>query len=115
MNPKTKRFQRKYQAAADAIARIDLPQEHRDRIAADLTEAFRGQPDFLPELFQLLASDPLCPCAGFGDEPCPEGREIRVGMHLSSAADGRSQAWSSRRPVVRCVPCGSRQFLEQVA
>lgn len=115
MNPALKRYRRRFGGAADALARLDLDQEDREAVAAALTEAFRGQADFRPDLFQLTASDPLCPCAGALGEPCPEGREIRIAMHLRSAPDGRSAAWSRRRPEVRCVSCGSRHFLEQAS
>lgn len=119
-----KRFELRYAPIYDTIARLDIDQETREEIAEGIIErfgAYRGvdEPswfrkelqDFRPGLFRLLATDPLCLCAGFGDQPCPEGLEIRVGMHLSSAPDGRSAAWQSEKPVVRCVSCGSKEFL----
>lgn len=113
MNPAYKRFVKKYVGAADAVARLDIEQTDRELVADALTEAFREQEDFIPDTFRLLASDPLCLCAGAGDEPCPHGREIRVGMHLSSAEDGRSFAWAPRKPVMRCVSCGSKHFISR--
>ena len=113
--PAMKRFSAKYQPAADAVARLDVDQEVRELVAEALTEAFEGMPDFRPDLFRLLASDPLCECAG-PDEvafaaPCPYGRVIRVGMHLSTAPDGRAKSWRRRRPTVRCVTCGATVFM----
>lgn len=111
MKPHVKRYQKKYGAAADAVSRLDVDQEVREQVADALTEAFDGQPDFLPDLFRLTASDPLCACVGTDDGPCPDGTEIRIGMHLSSAPDGRAASWKPRKPEVRCVPCGSRHFM----
>jgi len=116
-----KRFNAKYKPIADAVARMDIDQLLREELAEKLCEAFAEQrhspfawlkreaQDFKPDLFRLLASDPLCLCAGVDDEPCPDKWELRIGMHLSSASDGRSAAWAPRKPVVRCVFCGSRQ------
>ena len=113
--PHIKRFEKKYKRAADAISRLDVDQELREQAAEKMTEAFEGLSDFRSDLFQHLASDPLCPCAGPSvqdfEEPCPHAREIRVAMHLSEAPDGRSAAWQKRRPVVRCVSCGARAFV----
>jgi hypothetical protein len=106
MKPETKRFQRRYGAAADAIARLDIDQEIREEVAEAVTEAFRGDEDFYPDLFRLLASDPLVACPGRDGAPCPGGRSIRIPMHLASAPDGRSKAWRRRLPEVRCVSCG---------
>lgn len=114
MNPATKRFKRQYGAAADAISRLNVDQVTRELVAETLTEAFTGQPDFKPELFLHIARDPLCTCAGPDDDfatPCPHGREIRVAMHLRDAPDGRSEAWQSEKPVVRCVSCGAARFI----
>jgi hypothetical protein len=108
MNPQTKRFNNRWLAAAEAVARLPVNQDVREIVATSLTEAFDGKEDFLPELFWLLAADPLVDCAGPGDgQPCPHGRSIRIPMHLSSAPDGRSAVWAMRPPVVRCVSCGS--------
>lgn len=115
--PAFKRFMRTYGPIADAVARLDIDQEDRERVAEALTQALDGRPDFRPSTFRLLASDPLCPCAGpretanarggFAGEPCPHGREIRIAMHNTDAPDGRSFAWAQRRPTVRCVSCGA--------
>lgn len=113
MEPAMKRFEKKFRAAADAISRLDVAQEDRERVAAALAEAFTGQPDFKAQLFAHLASDPVCACAGPGEgEPCPHGREIRVSMHLSTAPNGRSAAWRKRKPTVRCIECGTRYARE---
>ena len=90
---------------ADAIAKQDIDQEDRERIAdavADALGATRLATHFHRDVF-----DPLSPCIGSRDgTPCPEERLIRIGMHLSSAPDGRSEMWRKRRPQVRCVGCG---------
>jgi hypothetical protein len=122
---KSFRFVTRYRPIYNTIARLDIDQELRDEIADRLAKAIgesfqepeqwawyrKEAADFKPSLFRLLASDPLCLCAGFGDKPCPEQREIRIGMHLSSAPDGRSAAWAQRKPVVRCVSCGAKEFV----
>jgi hypothetical protein len=99
----------------DTVARLDIDQLLREEIAEALTEALAGRPDFKPELFRALASDPLSRCAGPEAEafaaPCPHGREIRTGMHLSSAPDGRAGSWQMYKPVVRCVSCGASVFI----
>ena len=120
MNPSIKRFKKNYEGVADAIARADLDQEDREELAAAVADSFaaKNDPDFRRDLFVLLASDPLVPCAGFdhyetGDHvDCPEGRLIRIGMHLSDAPDGRSRAWRRRAPYgrIRCVSCGAAHF-----
>lgn len=119
MNPAEKRFLKKYGAVADAVSRLDVPQTTREEIAAKLTEAFEsvGDHDFKPSTFRLIASDPLCACVGYTHRetgelvPCPEAREIRIGMHLSSAPDGRSAAWRPEKPTaIRCVECGAMEF-----
>lgn len=112
MNPALKRFHKQFGAMADTIATADVHQVERERMAEELANDLNGKPDFKRDLFVLLASDPLVPCAGIGDEPCPHGRKIRIPMHLSSAPDGRSKAWSARRPTVRCISCGSAHFRE---
>lgn len=123
-SPSEKRFETRYAPIYDTIARLDIDQELREEIAEKLSDALaagrginepawfrREAADFNPSLFRLLASDPICLCAGFGDEPCPDQTEIRIGMHLSSAPDGRSAAWAQRKPVVRCVSCGAKEFV----
>ncbi len=107
------RFNKRYKPIADAIAMCDIDQEDRELVAYAVTDALYEDRDFDPELFRLLASDPLVPCAGSGGEPCPHGRNIRIAMHLSTAPDGRSQAWRQRAPYgrIRCVTCGAKQFI----
>lgn len=106
-----------YENVADTVARLDIDQEERETLAEALTEAFTEAraPRFTPDTFRLIASDPLCACVGpnvkANAEPCPEAREIRVAMHLSAAVDGRSEAWRSRKPEVRCVTCGAMAFV----
>lgn len=110
-----KRFNKRYLPIANAVAGLDIDQEVREAIAEEIAEAIvaagsRDMPDFRHDLFILLASDPLVPCAGprGGEGSCPHGRVIRIGMHLSSAVDGRSKAWRRRAPYgkIRCVSCG---------
>lgn len=62
MNTQAKRFQKRYGAAADAIARLDIEQEVREQVATALADAFDRQKDrdFKRDLFWLLAADPLC-------------------------------------------------------
>jgi hypothetical protein len=105
-------FGLRYVPVANAIARLDLDQEDREAVAEALTWSLMPEIGSFAETFELLASDPLVPCAGFGDEPCPYGREIRIAMHLGWAdgARGRSAAWQRRRPTVRCVSCGARNY-----
>jgi hypothetical protein len=114
MNPAVKRFQKRYQPVADAIARLDIDQEDREQVADAITAALDAQqdPDFKADLFRLLASDPLVACAGPGDDrPCPHERWIRIGMHLRTAPDGRSAAWQRRPPGMRCVTCGAHYHM----
>lgn len=111
MKPDIKRFNKKYQAAADAISRLDVDQETREKMAASQAEAFDGQPDFKRDLFEAIARDPLVACAGTPDGPCPFDREIRISMHLRDAPDGRSAAWRSDKPEIRCISCGARTFI----
>lgn len=116
MNPALKRFYKRYGPVADAIAqRGDIDQLQREGIAEDVAAAYDGDPDFNHDLFTLLASDPLVYCAGTEYEACPNAVRIRIPMHLSSAPDGRSEAWAMRPPTVRCVSCGSRHFRAQRA
>jgi hypothetical protein len=112
-SPALKRFRTTFQPIADAIASVDVDQEDREAVAEAVAEALDGRPDFRRDLFKLLASDPLVPCAGYDGEPCPHGRVIRQAMHLSSAPDGRSAIWKQRAPYgeIRCISCGSKQFL----
>lgn len=114
MNQPSKKGQNNlHQEVADAIAGLDIDQQDREEVAEAVAAAFAEarSPYFRRDLFVLLASDPLVPCAGFDDQPCPENRRIRVMMHLSSAPDGRSKAWRRRRPEVRCVRCGARMYV----
>lgn len=111
MKPETKRFNKKYGPAADAISRLDVDQETREKVAAALAEAFDGQPDFKRGLFEGIARDPLVACVGTPDGPCPFDREIRIAMHLRDAPDGRSAAWQPDKPEVRCISCGARTFI----
>jgi hypothetical protein len=111
VNPSLKRFKREFEPIADAVARLDLDQEVREQIADALTDALDGRADFRPDLFWHLTADPLCECAGTDEGPCPEGRSIRISMHLRDAPDGRSRAWQPRKPTVRCVSCGARQVI----
>lgn len=133
MRPADKRFKAHFEPMADAIARLDIDQEVREEVAVALADAIsqdvaqamarhgtsqdthtwlRG---WRRDLFILLATDPLCACAGPGDgEPCPHGRVIRIAMHNSSAEKplpaGRSLAWRHTKPLVRCVSCGSAEY-----
>jgi hypothetical protein len=136
MNPGAKRFQAHFEPMANAIARLDIDQEDRERVAVAVADAISSEVAEAAErhgtsqdtrtwlrgwrrdLFVLLASDPLVPCAGPGDgEPCPHGRVIRIAMHDSTAEKplpaGRSAAWRRRPPVVRCVSCGAQRFRQQ--
>ena len=72
----------------------------------------RDFPDFRPDLFVLLASDPLVPCAGPPGSVCPHGRMMRMRFHNSASPDGRSLLWQRRAPYgkIRCVSCGGPQF-----
>lgn len=111
MEPHLKRFYEKYGPIQDAIAKLDIDQEVREHVADALAEAIglnRKLTDFKPELFRLLASDPLCLCAGDGESECPDQTYIRIAMHLSEAPDGRSEAWAEFKPKVQCVSCGAR-------
>ena len=100
-----------YQDAADAISRLDIKQTDREAVAIALTEAFRGKPNFMPDLFRHIASDPLVMCAGSDYGPCPDATEIRIAMHYSEGPLGRSDAWRQKKPETRCVPCGAKQFI----
>ena len=106
-SPAEKRFIREYKPIADAVSRLDIDQTVREQVADALTEALAGRRDFAPKLFRLLASDPLTACAGPGEgEPCPYGRELRIGMHNSRDPLGRSAVWEPRKPSVQCANCG---------
>lgn len=105
-SPAIKRFNRDFVPLADAISRLDIGQSNRDLVAATAADALSHLRDFKPNLFRLLASDPLVTCAGTDDGPCPDQTEMRVAMHLGSAPDGRAQSWQEDLPVVRCTACG---------
>lgn len=112
------RFDKRYLPIANGIASADIDQEARELVARTVADAIkevgaRHMPDFKHDLFVLLASDPLVPCAGTKDGPCPHGRVIRIAMHLSNAPDGRSAAWEQRAPYgrIRCVTCGAAEFI----
>ena len=118
--PRQKRFERDFQPIYNGIASADIPQQVRERVAGWVGQKLlddRRLSGDQHKLFVLLASDPLVPCAGFGDEPCPEERVIRVGMHLDfdpfnpEDEAGRSQAWKAERPTIRCVSCGAKEFV----
>lgn len=117
MQTSVKTVRQTYRGIYDTIARLDIDQELREQIANDLADALEEAraPRFHKDKFVLLATDPLCLCAGPDAEPykvpCPEEREIRIGMHLSSAPDGRSKAWQRTKPIVRCVPCGASLYM----
>lgn len=111
MNPVQKRFNKEWLPIANAVARLDVDQEDRELVADALTETLRGRRDFRAELFRLLASDPLVPCAGARGEPCPHGREIRIAMHDRGSESGRSVAWRRRPEEIRCVTCGAVEFI----
>lgn len=113
MNPALKRFHHFYGVIADAIARLDLDQEDREAVALAIASALQGRKDFRPDLFTLLASDPLVPCAGTGEGPCPNGVEIRLMWHNRDDPQGRSEMWEQRAPYgrIRCVSCGAKKFL----
>lgn len=110
MNPARKRFQREFGPIADALARVALDQSDRERVAEAVAGALEGRRDFRRDLFVLLASDPLVPCAG-NEGPCPNGYEIRIAMHDRTAEDGRSVAWRATPPTVRCVSCGASMLV----
>lgn len=116
-------FDQHYLPIANAIARLDVDQVTREKVATAVRNGIHevrlnGDPrigqrkssGWEPDLFWLLAADPLVLCAGSKAGPCPHAREIRVAMHLSTADDGRAVSWSLERPVVRCVSCGSIEF-----
>lgn len=117
MNPAIKRFEKRFAGLADVVAKSGVDQLQREALADAMTEVLRGQPDFRPDLFRMLASDPLCECEGFTDRdtretvPCPDGRWIRIAMHLRDAPDGRSAVWQIDKPKVRCVSCGAKEFV----
>ncbi len=112
-SPAMTRFNKRFLPIANAIAMCDLDQEDRELVADAVTEALYAEKDFDPDLFRLLASDPLVPCAGWKGRACPDGRNIRIAMHLSMAHDGRSDAWRQRAPYgrIRCVSCGAKEFI----
>ena len=118
MNPALKRFNKRYLPIADAIAYLDLDQQDREAVAKAISESIQEADeaehrDFKPDLFVLLASDPLVDCAGHHGEPCPHGRVIRIAMHNRDDPDGRSAAWRQHAPYgsIRCVSCGAAEFI----
>jgi hypothetical protein len=117
VNPDMKKFIARHRPVYDTVARLDVDQELREEIARRLADALDEAGEFKPgqrDTFELLASDPLVPCAGNDiDGACPADVEIRVGMHWSGSPDGRSQAWERERPEVRCLDCGSKQFIPE--
>lgn len=128
MNPRQKRFNRKYLPIADAIARLDIGQEDREAVATAVADALDGaakaarssnereeSAGWGRDLFWLLAVDPLVPCAGPHGEGCPHGREIKIPMHNSAMPDGRSFAWRHMRPPVQCISCGAEAWREEQA
>lgn len=136
MKPDTKRFDAHFRPLADAVAALDLDQHDRESVAVALADAIETEVPKATEsrgtsqdtrtwlrgwrrdLFVLLASDPLVPCAGAKGEPCPHGRVIRIRMHNSTPEKplpyGRSLAWRRRAPYgeIRCVSCGAREYVE---
>jgi hypothetical protein len=102
-------------AIADGIARPDVDQVERERVAESVADALQEDEKIRPhvnrEIFVLLASDPLVPCDGVAGEGCPHLRVIRVSMHNRHAPDGRSAAWERRAPYgrIRCVSCGAER------
>lgn len=112
-SPAIKRFNRDYLPLANAIARLDITQTDREKVADAITAALTGRRDFRPGTFRLLASDPLSACPGTDDGPCPKGIEIRTGMHNSKAPDGRSIMWQEDKPIVRCVECGMPHLFKE--
>jgi hypothetical protein len=123
VQPRERRFQRRYAPAYDGIAAADMDQEDREALARSVAARYlrAGAEDFMHDLFVLLASDPVVRCAGYDIDgerhECPARVEIRVRMHDSGAPDGRSTQWSERAPYgeVRCLPCGSRQHVRGFA
>ena len=116
-SPSMKRFNKRYLPIADAIASVNIDQEEREAVAQEVAHAIekagsRDFPDFRPDLFVLLASDPLVPCAGPPGSVCPHGRMMRMRFHNSASPDGRSLLWQRRAPYgkIRCVSCGGPQF-----
>jgi hypothetical protein len=108
-----KRFERAgFKAIADAIALLDLDQEDRESVAEAIGDALDGTAHFQRDLFVLLASDPLVPCAGSRYGPCPDARVIRQAWHDRSAPDGRNPMWRRRAPYgdIRCARCGAEEF-----
>ena len=110
-----KRLAAHIKTIADAIASADIRQTDREAVARTVGIALaNGDPAIAAHVnagvFVLLASDPLVPCAGGDEVGCPYQRVIRIPMHDSHAADGRSNAWRERAPYgqIRCVSCGGR-------
>ena len=109
-----KRLRAHIHAIADGIARADIGQIERERVAETVAAALRIDPKIAAHVkrdaFVLLASDPLVPCAGprDSDDGCPHDRVIRIMMHNRESPDGRSKAWEARAPYgrIRCTSCG---------
>lgn len=105
-----------FEKLADAVAALDLDQEDREKVAeavvGALVESRIGRLVEHPEVYVLLASDPLVPCAGWdadGEQhDCPNETVIRQRFHLSSAPDQRAPYGE-----IRCVSCGAMQFLPE--
>lgn len=133
--PEMKRFNKHFAPIADAIASVDIDQVEREMIAKAVADGIAKAAKVVGgsattqdtkvwgkgwrrDLFVLLASDPLVPCAGWDDpetdehHECPTSTVIRIGMHNSSDPEGRSQSWKPRAPYgrIRCVTCGSMHF-----
>lgn len=113
MNLSQKKLKQIWIDIADGIASVDVDQEDRERMARAVGLKLDGQPYFKRDLFVLLASDPLVPCAGPDGDGCPHGRVIRIAMHWSEASDGRSVQWKQRAPYgcVWCVTCGAERHI----
>lgn len=118
--PRQKRFEREFEPIYNGIALADVPQEVREEVAGLIGRRLYDEQRLSGDqhkLFVLLASDPLVPCVGHGDQPCPDGHVIRIGMHLNfnpfdpKNPEGRSEAWEAERPTIRCISCGAAEFV----
>ena len=108
MQPSTKRFNKKFLPIADGISSQDIAQDDRVKIANSVADELEstGDRDFRRDLFVMLASDPLVPCAGHHDEPCEHGRVIR---HRMRPEEGQFAPYGK----IRCVSCGAHQFIPE--